>query len=74
MSVIVDQQPIPADELGLKTVGQVLAHLKRDNRLIVQVLIDGQEPDLRRFKAVKKSPLAGHTSLHRDGRPAADGA
>jgi hypothetical protein len=61
MSVIVDRQPIPADEMGLKTVGQVLAHLKRDNRLIVHVLIDGQEPDLRRFKAVKKSPLAGHT-------------
>jgi len=61
MSVIVDQQPIPAEQLGLKTVGEVLAHLKRDNRLIVHVLIDGKEPDLRRFKAVKKSPLAGHT-------------
>jgi hypothetical protein len=61
MSVIVDQQPIPAEDMGLKTVGQVLAHLKRDNRLIVHVLIDGKEPDLRRFKALKKSPLAGHT-------------
>lgn len=61
MSVIVDQQPLATDTLGFKTVGQVLAHLKRDNRLIVHVLIDGQEPDLKRFKAVKKSPLAGHT-------------
>jgi hypothetical protein len=61
MSVIVDQQPLEAETLGLRTVGQVLAHLKRDNRLIVNVLIDGKEPDLRRFKAVKKSLLAGHT-------------
>jgi len=61
MSVIVDQQPLPAEAMGLKTVGQVLAHVKRDNRVVVHVLIDGKEPDLRRFKAVKKSPLAGHT-------------
>lgn len=61
MSVIVDHQPLAADQLGLKTVGQVLTHLKRDNRLIVHVLIDGREPDLKRFKALKKSPLAGHT-------------
>src|SRR5687768_1685856 len=44
MSVIVDQQPLAAETLGLTTVGQVLAHLKRDNRLIVHVLIDGKEP------------------------------
>ena len=61
MSVIVDQQPLPAEAMGLKTVGQVLAHVKRDNRVVVHVLIDGKEPDLRRFRAVKKSPLAGHT-------------
>ena len=61
MSVIVDRQPLPADDLGLKTVGQVLAHVRRGNRLIVHLLIDGQEPDARRFKAFKKSPLAGHT-------------
>jgi hypothetical protein len=63
MSVTVDQQPLATESVGLKTVGHVLAHLKRDNRLIVRVLIDGKEPDLRRFKAVKKSPLAGHTIL-----------
>jgi hypothetical protein len=61
MSVIVDQQPLAAEDMGLQTVGQVLAHVKRENRVVVHVLIDGKEPDLRRFKAVKKSPLAGHT-------------
>ena len=43
MSVIVDDQTIPAEQLGLTTLGQLLNHLQRDNRLVVHVLIDGQE-------------------------------
>src|SRR5687768_13030329 len=61
MSVTVDQQPLPADRLGLKTVGQVLKHLRRDNRLVVHVLIDGKEPDLQRLKAIQRTPIANHT-------------
>ena len=61
MSVVVDHQPLAAEHMGLKTVGQVLAHLQRDNRLVVHVLIDGQEPDLERMTAVRQSPLIGHT-------------
>ena len=62
MSVTVDDHPLAAETLGLKTVGQVLSHLKKDrNRLIVHVLIDGREPDLDRMGAVKRSPLNGHT-------------
>jgi hypothetical protein len=61
MSVVVDHQPLAAEHMGLKTVGQVLAHLQRDNRLVVHVLIDGQEPDLDRMNAVRQSPLIGHT-------------
>jgi hypothetical protein len=60
MSVTVDQNPLPAETLGLKTVGQVLAHLKRRDRLVVRVLIDGHEPDLKRIRVVKKFPLTGH--------------
>ena len=63
MSVTVDQLPLQAEELGLKTVGQVLAHLRRDHRVIVNVYIDGQSPDIRRIKALKRSPLQGHTVL-----------
>ena len=55
MSVVVDQKPLEAEHMGLKTVGQVLAHLQRDNRLVVHVLIDGQEPDLERMSAVRAS-------------------
>jgi hypothetical protein len=61
MPVTVDHTPLRTEELGLRTVGQVLSHLQRENRLIVHVLIDGQEPDLKRLTDVKKSPLLGHT-------------
>lgn len=61
MSVTVDQQPLPAEEMGMQTVGQVLAHLQRDNRLVVHVLIDGQEPDLGQLGAVRRMPLREHT-------------
>ena len=60
MSVTVDQAVLPAQQMGLATVGQVLAHLKRENRVIVNVFIDGQSPDLRKIRAIKRSPLAGH--------------
>jgi hypothetical protein len=55
--------------MGLKTVGQVIAHLQRDNRLVVHVLIDGQEPDLNRMTAVRQSPLLGHTIFIETAEP-----
>jgi hypothetical protein len=61
MAVTVDQLPLATEELGLQTVGQVLAHLRKDNRVIVNVYIDGQSPDIRRIKSIKRSPIAGHT-------------
>ena len=65
MSVTVDDQALPADRLGLKTVGQVLRHLRREGsrRVVVHVLIDGKEPDLHRLKAVKRYPVASHSIL-----------
>jgi hypothetical protein len=61
MSVTVDHQPLAAEKLGLQTIGQVLAHLKRDNRLVVHVLLDGEEPDPSRLTALKQLPLNDHT-------------
>jgi hypothetical protein len=61
MPVTVDHEPMRAEELGLRTVGQVLSHLQRANRLVVNVLIDGEEPDLRRLGDVRKSTLKDHT-------------
>lgn len=62
MSVTVDHRPLAAENLGLKTLGQVLAHLQKDStRLVVHVLIDGEEPDLDHLGKVKASPLSGHT-------------
>jgi hypothetical protein len=63
MCVTVDDRQL-ADEwieaMGLKTVGQVLSHVQRENRLVVNLLIDGREPDLSRIAAVKQAPLDGH--------------
>jgi hypothetical protein len=60
MPVTVDHSPLLAEELGLRTIGQVLAHLQRERRLVVHVLIDGREPDLRHLGDVRKSPLDEH--------------
>jgi hypothetical protein len=61
MPVTVDDLPLRAESLGFTTVGQVLSHLRKENRLVVHVLIDGSEPDLSRLNVLKNSPLQGHT-------------
>ncbi|HSV15909.1 MAG TPA: hypothetical protein VLI90_16730 [Tepidisphaeraceae bacterium] len=61
MSVTVDQEPLAAEALGLVTVGQVLAHLQRDDRLVVNLLIDGEQPDLSRMGALRQSSVNGRT-------------
>ena len=61
MSVTVDRQPHAAQQMGLQTLGQLLAHLQKENRLVVHVLVDGQEPDLSQMPAVRKIPLDRHT-------------
>src|SRR5690349_4497548 len=61
MSVTVDRQPLAAEEMGLQTLGQLLQHLQKDNRLVVHVLIDGAEPDLNQMGSVRKLPLGQHT-------------
>lgn len=37
-----------------------MSHLSRGNRLVVQVLIDGQEPDPSRLGVVRRERLDGH--------------
>src|SRR3954464_9283188 len=61
MSVTVDHQPLPAEELGLTTIGQVLTHIQGQKRLVVHVLLDGEEPDLEQLATLKAAPLLGHT-------------
>lgn len=69
MSVIVDQQPLAAEEMGLDTVGQVLAHVQRDDKLVVSLLIDGQKPDLSQMPRVRAAALAGKTLFIETVRP-----
>ena len=61
MPVTVDHQPLQTETLGLKTIGQVLAHLQQQDRLVVNVLIDGSEPDLSDMGSIKQSTIYGHT-------------
>jgi len=61
MAVMVDDKPLPAEQLGLTTVGQLLAHIQKDNRLVVHLLIDGEEPPAGKLAALRSTSLAGHT-------------
>jgi hypothetical protein len=69
MSVTVDQEPLAAEALGLQTVGAVLAHLQRDNRLVVNLLIDGQQPDLSVMGQVRQSSVLGRTLFIETAQP-----
>jgi hypothetical protein len=70
MPVVIDNENVPADQLGLHTFGQVLAHLQKSNRLIVHVLIDGEEPDLERLSTLRHAPTHGHTIFVETAEPA----
>lgn len=61
MAVMVDDQPLAVEKMGLLTIGQVLSHVQRGNRLVINLLIDGKAPDLSGLGAVRRSPLDGHT-------------
>ena len=55
--------------LGLRTVGQVLSHVQRENRLVVNVLLDGRQPDLTRLGHLRASLLEGHTLFVETAEP-----
>ncbi len=57
MSVTVDDEPLAAESLGLRTVGQVLSHLRSKQRLVVHLMIDGREPDLNQMDALRSQVL-----------------
>ena len=61
MSVTVDHEPLPVGDLNLHTVGQVLTHLQAENRLVVQVLLDGEPPAPGQLAALRQTRLAGRT-------------
>src|SRR3954466_1372762 len=69
MSVMVDHERLEVESLGLRTVGQVLSHLQKDNRLVVNLLIDGREPDLDPLPQVRQSPVTGHTLFIETAEP-----
>ena len=69
MSVTVDHENLEVEALGLRTIGQVLSHVHRDNRLVVNLLIDGRRPDFDRLPQVRRSPIDGHTLFIETAEP-----
>lgn len=69
MSVTVDHETLQVEQLGLRTVGQVLSHLQRDNRLVVNLLIDGEQPNLDQLPEVRRAPVNGHTLFIETAEP-----
>ena len=69
MSVMIDHETLLTDDLGLKTIGHVLSHVYTRNRLVVNLLIDGEEPDLDRMGDVKRVELIGHTLFIETAEP-----
>lgn len=61
MDIMIDHERVQADDLGLQTIGQMLSHLRKGNRLVVQLLVDGEQPDLDRLGEVRQLPLSGHS-------------
>ena len=69
MPVTIDHETLLTDDLGLTTIGQVLSHVHTRNRLVVNLLIDGEEPDLDRMGDVKRVLLNGHTLFIETAEP-----
>jgi len=61
VAVCVDHESLAVRELGLRTVGEVLSHLQKGKRLVVQVVLDGQEPAVEELGAVRQTSLEGHS-------------
>jgi hypothetical protein len=71
MPIVIDRKNLAAESMGMETFGNVLTHLQKENRLVVHVLIDGEEPDLSALNALRQTKLADHTIFVETTEPAA---
>ena len=60
MPITIDDQKLAPDDFGFTTVGQVLGHLQRNNRLVVNVTLNGEAPDLDRMGELRAQSLDGN--------------
>ena len=70
MSVTIDHESLASETLGFETLGQVLLHAQREDRLVVNLLIDGEQPDLSEMSSLRKFPLLGKTVYIETAKPA----
>ncbi len=72
MSVTLDHELMAdatVEQLGFRTVGEVLSHVQKENRLVVNLLIDGVPPDLTRLGYLKAKSIQGHTLFIETAEP-----
>ena len=72
MSVTLDHELMAeekVEQLGFRTVGQVLSHVQKENRLVVNLLIDGRAPDMTRLGHLRTSAIQGHTLFIETAEP-----
>jgi hypothetical protein len=62
---------LSTETLGLSTVSQVLGHVKKSNKLIVKLLIDGLHPDLATMGDWGHRSLVDHTIYIETAEPRA---
>ncbi len=60
MGVMIDDASLDTLSLGLQTVGDVLGHVARDDRLVVHLTIDGKTPDLDQIDVIRRSLVRDH--------------
>jgi hypothetical protein len=59
MPLVIDHQVVDRDAPA--TIGEVLARLQKQNRLVVHLLIDGEEPDFQTAGNWRGASTANHT-------------
>jgi len=70
MGVMIDDSSLDTQSLGLVTVGDVLGHVTRDQRLVVQLTIDGKEPDLNQIDSIRRCLIRDHVVFMETADPA----
>lgn len=70
MPVTIDHVDLKHAELGLSTMGEVLQRIRKQKRLVVRLVIDGQAPDLRDIPSLHATPLKSHAIFIETAAPA----
>lgn len=69
MAVIIDSESLNTREYGLERLGDVLDHIRASGRMVVQILVDGERPDLNQLATIRRELVTGHTVFLETAQP-----